>query len=1193
MKGSFLTIVLLGLAITLCANVSYNYSLNTPKLEVQGNYTGVSLDNSNSWGEPGSPNLPWVGVKLLLPAGYEAQSIVVKRSNPQTYTLKAPIAPIQQQYPFSHPVREAANEPNPFIYNSISAYPTKLDNGLNTYFLSGNPIAFSAVSPFEYFPKTNKLVFYRNITVEISNSPGERALEAMSLLKQDAFTASRLRNSVDNPENIAATTNRLVGYDYLMVIDQAKYQNWVPLKSLYESRGLNVLVKSISEIIASSPGADTQEKLRNYIISIFATNPLRYVLLAGDTNIIPHRGFYVNMGPDGYTDDDIPADMYYSCLDGNWNTDGDNNWGEGNEADLAPELAIGRFCYNSDTEIANFLNKVMSYTLAPVESEIKTAFFAGEWLWDGPTWAGDYMDEMIGGSSAHGYTTVGVPSSWSINTLYDRTYGAADSWGASQIRPILSQGANFVNHLGHSNTTYNMRLSNNQVTATNITNNGSTHNYSIYFTQGCYAGAFDNRDTEPGNYTSDCITEKFTSIATAAVGMIAHSRYGWGEQGSTDGASQYIHRQYTDAIFGENIHELGYTLVDSKIDNIPYISGTAVMYWVTYETNLLGDPAMMLWTDIPQVVTANIPTEWMMGMNNYQISTNAPFGEFFIKNGTNTMYHTYANANGMISVNLFSSLTPGNYQVFINAPNFYAYETSFLVTASQMPYIVCNGYQFNDSDGLHHTGELLTASLYAKNVGLISLDTPATISLSSPSPNIQVLGSPVSLGAIAPGDSLALQGAFQFRIIGNFADGVRAKLVFTANYASHTTASEVYLPLNAPNLLIDSYQIINSSQIVMPGHNPSINISMVNSGSGNAETPMLILFSDSPYASFSDTELFFAPIMHNSTQLIENAFTININPQAPIDADITITYILTAENGSNTEGSFLIHLGAINFGFEPDFQGWQSISLDTGFTNQWHRSSTRNNTLNGTYSMKFGSAGTGQYSGNAYGALESPVMNVNPGCQLKFYHWMQAENHETQNTYAWDGGFVQMRLNDGNWQQINPVDGYPYRVYNNPVSPLAAETLVYSGSINWTEETFELGSVSGLAQFRWVFGSDGYSGGEGWYIDDVRIVGNSSAGDDPVVAINKLQLFENYPNPFNPSTNLRFSLPASTDVRLEIFNIKGQLVRTLLDTNLKPGSHNITWDGTDATNRTVASGVYYYRLSTPIGNQSKKMLLMK
>jgi hypothetical protein len=107
----------------------------------------------------------------------------------------------------------------------------------------------------------------------------------------------------------------------------------------------------VADIIASSTGNDTQAKIRNFIIGFYASNPLRYVLLGGDTDVIPHRGFYVNLGTGSESDADIPADMYYSCLDGNWNYDNDNYWGEMPEADLAPEIAIGRICYNDDTEL--------------------------------------------------------------------------------------------------------------------------------------------------------------------------------------------------------------------------------------------------------------------------------------------------------------------------------------------------------------------------------------------------------------------------------------------------------------------------------------------------------------------------------------------------------------------------------------------------------------------------------------------------------------------------------------------------------------------------------------------------------------------------------------------------------------------------------------------------------------------------
>jgi hypothetical protein len=88
-------------------------------------------------------------------------------------------------------------------------------------------------------------------------------------------------------------------------------------------------------------------------------------------------------------------------------------------------------------------------------------------------------------------------------------------------------------------------------------------------------------------------------------------------------------------------------------------------------------------------------------------------------------------------------------------------------------------------------------------------------------------------------------------------------------------------------------------------------------------------------------------------------------------------------------------------------------------------------------------------------------------------------------------------------------------------------------------------------------------------------------------------LGQNYPNPFNPSTILSYSLPQAAKVRLDIYNLKGQLVKTLVNTHQEAGQHNAVWNGKDMNNRSVASGVYLYRLSNPNKTITKRMLLVK
>lgn len=86
---------------------------------------------------------------------------------------------------------------------------------------------------------------------------------------------------------------------------------------------------------------------------------------------------------------------------------------------------------------------------------------------------------------------------------------------------------------------------------------------------------------------------------------------------------------------------------------------------------------------------------------------------------------------------------------------------------------------------------------------------------------------------------------------------------------------------------------------------------------------------------------------------------------------------------------------------------------------------------------------------------------------------------------------------------------------------------------------------------------------------------------------------QNYPNPFNPSTTLSYTLPESARVRLDIYNLKGQLVNTLVDSQQDTGHHSSVWNGKDMNNSNVASGVYLYRLSSPHKSITRKMLLMK
>lgn len=91
----------------------------------------------------------------------------------------------------------------------------------------------------------------------------------------------------------------------------------------------------------------------------------------------------------------------------------------------------------------------------------------------------------------------------------------------------------------------------------------------------------------------------------------------------------------------------------------------------------------------------------------------------------------------------------------------------------------------------------------------------------------------------------------------------------------------------------------------------------------------------------------------------------------------------------------------------------------------------------------------------------------------------------------------------------------------------------------------------------------------------------------------KFELFDNYPNPFNSSTHLEFSLKTASNVLLEIVSVDGQTINRLARGMYAYGFYNFTWDGTDESGLPVASNLYFYRLTTDFGTRTKKMILIK
>ena len=104
---------------------------------------------------------------------------------------------------------------------------------------------------------------------------------------------------------------------------------------------------------------------------------------------------------------------------------------------------------------------------------------------------------------------------------------------------------------------------------------------------------------------------------------------------------------------------------------------------------------------------------------------------------------------------------------------------------------------------------------------------------------------------------------------------------------------------------------------------------------------------------------------------------------------------------------------------------------------------------------------------------------------------------------------------------------------------------------------------------------------------------SDAIGEDQSLMIKSFQLETNYPNPFNPSTTIKYHLNKPGKVELTVYNTLGQKVKTLVAKSMSTGVYRVEWDGSDNNSRTVSSGIYFYQLKTESGSMTRKMTLIR
>ena len=622
------------------ANISCSLSVSfqPPQFESKDSYNTVQISGLDIWnGTAGSPILPFKPMRILIPYGQKVVGVKVISGASQEISGEYILKPAQKQVPIDQIEQAQPTPPNPAIYSSDSPYPYVPCGDAFLQGKSGYAILILNLFPVEYHPLSRKLFYYPNMSVEVETVPLEAtsstmsATEGVSSFAPDPQVKNEISSMVDNPEMLqtyetGAGAKQLItetlGSDsqYVIITTNALRNAGTSPYKLDDliadkiARGVTATIVTVENEISSYPdtrpdgGHDVQTRIRNFIIDYYTHHGTRYVLLAGNKDNIPRRMFWVDSLMGDQTD--MPVDMYYGCLDGTFDYNANGVYGEpcdgktGGDVDLDAEVYIGRAPVVSGEEISNFVRKTLTYEHS-TGYYLHYVYMLGEQLGFGEPseYATESMEQIRLGSNADGYTTMGFKNSnFETHTLYEDINDCPPNWyyppgwDRSKLIDIMNSGVHILNHLGHANYIYDMKLYSPNTLGYHPSDLSSLTNtdYFFVYSQGCMSGGFDDPVDPDYNPNGDrCFAEAITTMDKGAFAVVMNAREGWGAWNSTDSASQRYNRHFWDAFLGEGITNLGRMNQDSKEDNINKINDQ-YMRWCYYELNLFGDPEITI-----------------------------------------------------------------------------------------------------------------------------------------------------------------------------------------------------------------------------------------------------------------------------------------------------------------------------------------------------------------------------------------------------------------------------------------------------------------------------------------------------------------------------------------------------------------------------------------------------------------------
>jgi hypothetical protein len=834
----------------------------------------------------GAPDLPLLPVHILLPEGSQAVAVRVVPIEstvlPDRYRLGAVGAARPGETTLTLPM-------DPAILSSATWYPAsplvRFQNGR----MRGRSLAAVAVAPVSWLPATGELRLLTRFRVEVTTEerptvPGDLRLSRESAEGRRSFDealtaltgaeraagvlagASSLYPKINSGAPFAPTFRPSVdgsAVDLVIITTADQEADYQRLADFRTKTGVSAVVRTVDWIQANYPlGVDLQETIRLFIRDAVDKWGTAWVLLGGDTELIPIRYGFTSF----YGGEEIPTDLYYTDLDGNWNGDGDAVFGEGyvsisvpgDGVDLYPDVWVGRIPSNSQAEAQLLVDKTLDYMQTPPMGYQNDFLLLGEVLFpqtwnpgdaiqfDGAALCEDVLDSMLVQNR-----TVRMYENY---TAYP---GALPEMKAAVLDSI-DAGYNLVHHVGHGyiNTMsvglLHQTLINSDADA--LTNGDEAF---LLYAINCTSAAVDY----------NCIAERYlTNPNGGAFGVMGSTRLDFPSTG------RYYQNDFYGYLFHAATNELGKISALSRVPFVPFATQDNTHRWTQFAQIYLGDPNLEFWTDVPFSLTVNHSGTFTLGQGTYTVTVlqgASPLADVRVALFKDGDAYAVGTTNGSGQVVLpFRPDETGSFSVGAYLHGALPYLGSGTVVApGAAPYLYAVSQGINDDavspsigngDGKIDSGETVELRFSLKNNGGVT-ETGISATLSTADPYLSIVDNLAQFTDIAAGQTVQASDPFTVAVLRGAPDRLEAHCTLSVFGVFGVYTQDVILYVHAPvfeyyrQAVRDTVGSGNGDGVLTVNEDFAIVPTLRNIGIGQATSVQVRLRSTDPAVTITDS----------------------------------------------------------------------------------------------------------------------------------------------------------------------------------------------------------------------------------------------------------------------------------------------------------------------------------------------------